>query len=335
MRNFLMTWAILALLAAGCGRELDTDTARSPKKFGRKDAQTALIDEGRQAYTTYCAGCHGPDGDGNGPAAGFLHPRPRNFQNASFKFSSTRAGSLPTDEDIKRSIRKGLKGTAMPDWPLLSDHTVESLVAYIKTFSSKWVERPTAARVPVVNDPYRAVADKSAAIQRGEGIYHGYAACWSCHPAYVPDARINEYLAAVELPTREGFRPGIEQSEAKVSGEGELIFPPDFRRDFVRGGMSVDDLYRSIAGGITGTAMPTWVDSMDLKSAHGGALVQPADLWATAYYVQSLIDQRPARITEGAVAVRPRPQTLYFNGEIPPPAEEPSSGKTDEVFEEE
>lgn len=330
----LLCGVSLFALLMGCEPGLDKDTSRTSSQSPRQGAADSLLIEGRQAYTTYCAGCHGTNGDGNGPAAGFLHPRPRNFQNASFKFSSTRAGSLPTDEDLKRSIRQGLRGTAMPDWPLLSEQTVDALVVYVKTFSPKWQERRPAARIPTVDDPYRGLADKSQAVQRGEMIYHGYANCWSCHPSYVSESTLNNHLEALESPRRQGFRPGLFESEGKVSGEGELIYPPDFRRDFVRGGMSVDDLYRSIAAGITGTAMPTWVDTMDIKAAHGGALVQPADLWAMAYYVQHLMQQRPARLAGGSFAVRTRPQTLYFHGEVPPPAQEPSTGKTDEVFEE-
>ncbi len=333
-------WVTVAVTAsmvcamAGCDRSLDLDTSRPTKSSPRRDAEASLLNEGQQAYTQYCAGCHGESGDGNGPAAGFLNPRPRNFQVASFKFSSTRAGSLPTDDDLKRTIRHGLRGSAMPDWPLLSEHTIEALIAHIKTFSPKWEERRPAPRIPFVNDPYRTVADKSAAERRGEAIYHGYAACWSCHPAYVSESKMNEYLRAVDLPERSAFRPNLNASEGKVSGEGELVYPPDFLRDFVRAGMTVDDLYRSIAAGITGTAMPTWVDSMNLQSSHGDVLIEPADLWALAYYVRSLLQQRPARLTEGSFQVRNRPQTLYFHGEIPPPAVDPVKTTTDEVFEE-
>lgn len=222
----------------------------------------------------------------------------------------------------------------MPDWPLLSEHTVDALVAYLKTFSPRWTEKPPAARIPLVDDPYRGQADKSGAIARGRAVYHGYAACWSCHAAYVSEKEINSYLAAAELPLREGFRANLHEPEAKVSSEGEWVYPPEFRRDFVRAGMSVDDLYRSIAAGITGTAMPTWVDAMDLRSAHGEVLVEPADLWAMAYYVRSLIQERPALLAAESVSIRSRPQTLYFGGAIPPPVELPAAETLGEEFEE-
>jgi cytochrome c553 len=327
-------WAA-ALLVVGCDRGLDLDTSRPTASSPRRGADASLLQEGRLAYATYCAGCHGETGDGNGPAAGFLNPRPRNFQNASFKFSSTRAGKLPTDDDLKRTIRNGLRGSAMPDWPLLSEHTVGALVAHIKTLSPKWTERKPASQIPLTNDPYRDLPDKSEAIARGEVVYHGYATCWSCHPAYVNEAKINEYRQMFETSAQTAFRPNLHLSEGKVSGEGELVYPPDFRRDFVRAGTDAGDLYRSISAGITGTAMPTWVDSMNLKSAHGDVLVKAEDLWAMAYYVRNLLQQRPAKLAEGKFIARPREQILYFNGEIPPPAEDPIKTTTDKEFIEE
>lgn len=325
-------WMVVLI---GCDQAPEPDTSRMATLGQRPGLHDSMVEDGRVAYEIYCAGCHGVTGDGNGPAAGFLRPRPRNFQTANFKFSSTRAGKLPTDEDLKRTIRSGLKGSAMPDWPLLSEHTVDALVGYIKTFSPKWRERQPASAIPRVDDPFRSVEDKSEAVRRGELVYHGYANCWSCHPAYVPEVKLNDLLEAMEVGRRESFRPGLNQSERTITGDGEVSYPPDFKRDFLRAGTSADDLYRSIAAGITGTAMPTWVDTMDIKSAHGDVLVQRADLWAIAYYVQSLVLQRPPRLSEGAFALRDRVQTLYFHGEIPPPAELPKPAVTDEVFEEE
>lgn len=337
-----MKWMLAAfcpvavmVVVVGCDQQIEQDTSRLEAIGQRPGLHTTMIEDGRKAYEAYCLGCHGANGDGNGPAAGFLHPRPRNFQLANFKFSSTRAGRLPTNEDIKRTIRQGLKGSAMPDWPLLPEQTVDALVVYIRTFSPKWHERQPASTIPRFDDPYRSVSDASAAVRRGELVYHGYANCWSCHPAYVPEPKLNDYLERMEVGRREAFRPGLNQSERTISSEGEVIFPPDFKRDFLRAGTTVDDLYRSIAAGITSTAMPTWVDTMDVKSAHGGILVEPTDLWAIAYYVQSLARQRPTKLGEGEFAVRDRGQTLYLHGEIPPPAEIPKPASTGEDFEEE
>lgn len=309
--------------ASGGGSSSSADVEMSrPSEFGfQTSVRTTLIDEGREAYETYCIGCHGAEGDGKGEAARFLHPRPRNFINARYKFSSTRAGRLPSDEDLRRTIVEGLKGSSMPGWDMIPARTVTALIAYIKTFSPKWTERSPASSIPFVDDPYRSDDDKSEAIARGEAVYHGYAKCWSCHPSYVDKGQLNEHLVTLEDNPRDSYRPNIHLSEGKPNAEGEMSYPPDFRRDFVRAGTGVEDLYRSIAAGITGTAMPTWIDSIDLPSEENPEekLVTRADVWAMAYYVQSLIKERSALLMPGDFEVRDRKQKILAVGEEPVP----------------
>lgn len=313
--------AIWLVMPCGCGGDEtpDADTSRASEFGFQTSVYTSQVEEGKRAYTTYCMGCHGEQGDGWGEAARFLHPPPRNFQTANFKFSSTRSGRLPTDDDLRRTITEGLKGSAMPGWDFLPPRTVTALISYIKTFSPKWVERKPAPRIPFVTDPYRKTDDKSEGIRRGEVIYHGYATCWTCHPSYVSKDRINDHLEAMQNPRRDAFRKGLFESEAKPNNEGEVIYPPDFRRDFVRSGADVEDLYRSIAAGITGTAMPTWIDSMEFDSpGEGGGLhIKQADIWAVAYYVQSLILERPAKFVDGVPPIRDRRQEIFPPGERP------------------
>lgn len=321
--TFLVGLPIVLILA--CDSRPDTDMSR-PSQFGfQKSVPDSLIDEGKIAYVEYCAGCHGVNGDGKGEAAVFLNPKPRDFVTANFKFSSTRFGELPTDEDLKRTLRNGLKGSAMPPFGLLSDRTLDSLVAYIKTLSPKWMEREPTAPIPFFGDPYASPERYEEAVRRGEMVYHGFATCWSCHPAYVSGEKVNEYLLALGGTPRETFRDAMDQPEGKLNEEGEMLYPPDFRRDFIRAGMTVRDLYRSISTGITGTAMPTWVDSMKLPGKNPGdpPLVTHDDLWAIAYYVQSLIAERPPLLDEKHAVVRDRPRPIYLHGEPPKPMEPP------------
>lgn len=320
---------VVLLCLAGCDTRKDTDTSR-PANFGfQASLGQSLIEEGRVNYARYCVGCHGDVGDGNGQAALFLNPKPRNFVNGIFKFSSTRSGQLPTDEDLKRTIRNGLRGSAMPSFALLPDRTLDALVAYIKTLSPKWKEREPAPRIPFVTDPFKREEDRAKAIARGEAVYHGYSICWSCHPSYVAEDKINEYIKSFGAPAREGFRPNMHQSEGKPNEEGEMVYPPDFKRDFVRSGAKVEDLYRSIAAGISGTAMPTWAESIELPGKKPGdpPLASQQDLWAMAYYVQSLLAQRPALLTPGQFALRDRPRPIYLHG-APPPSAQPTTPAT-------
>lgn len=273
-----------------------------------------MIRKGTMAYQTYCVGCHGENGDGQGEAAKFLHPKPRNFQTANYKFSSTRAGQLPTDTDLNRAIFSGLNGTAMPSYPLLPQKTIDALIQTIKTFSPKWNEKKSDEMIPFAD--YTFLADKTAAIARGEAIYHGYAKCWSCHPAYVSKEIINEYLVMMENSTQDVFRDRLFDSVGSLNSDNELIYATDFRRDVVRAGPEIYMLYQSIAAGITGSAMPTWVDSFDIASEKhpDQKLIQPSDLWAITYYVQDLIKHKPTKLAEDEVDVRDRSQTIYLHG---------------------
>lgn len=316
----ILAWAawLAASAMGGCGSEPpDPSMDRSrPSQFGfQKSTQASLVDEGRAAFEMYCVGCHGIQGDGRGEAAGFLDPRPRDFQAAEFKFNSRGIGELPTDDDLKRTIRNGLKGSAMPAFRLLQDRTLESLIAYVKTFSPRWEDEMSGQPITYVDDPWRMDEDKSEAIHRGEIVYHGYAGCWSCHPAYVPTEKIDEYLVVMNDEPRGAYREDIDTSIGKTNEEGNLLYPPDFKRDFVRSGMSLQDLYRSIGAGIQGSAMPKWLMSIEYQPDEDKPpLTTKADIWAMAYYIQDLIRQRPAKLDEGTFAVRNRPYVIYPGG---------------------
>ena len=44
-----------------------------------------LLAKGKSAFTVNCVPCHGEKGDGTGPAAAALEPKPRNFAKDEFK----------------------------------------------------------------------------------------------------------------------------------------------------------------------------------------------------------------------------------------------------------
>src|SRR6202048_2653022 len=89
---------------------------------------------GKALYRRYCIGCHGPAGDGEGENAAWVDPKPRDFTAAVFKCRSTPSGTLPTDEDLVSTVRRGIVNSNMPPWVPLPEQTAVDLVAYIKTF---------------------------------------------------------------------------------------------------------------------------------------------------------------------------------------------------------
>ncbi len=125
-------WKIITFLYDYTGQvprswELDTGTDKSIKNKHDADAaapQQAAQSSGggldetavTQIYEKRCAQCHGAEGDGTGPAADFMYPKPRDFTLAVFKYKTTHADSeLPTDDDLRKTIKDGIRGTAMPE----------------------------------------------------------------------------------------------------------------------------------------------------------------------------------------------------------------------------
>lgn len=86
----------------------------------------------RGLYRQHCVHCHGISGDGAGPTAAFLNPYPRDFRMGKFKWKSTKTGSPPTHDDLKRVITNGVPGTAMPSFKLLPEEEIEALTQYVK-----------------------------------------------------------------------------------------------------------------------------------------------------------------------------------------------------------
>src|SRR5262249_39663277 len=92
----------------------------------------AAAADGPRLYARHCQACHGEAGDGNGPAARVLYPRPRNFRGAKFRLVTTSNG-IPTDRDLLAVITRGMPGSAMFSFGHLSDADRAALVAHVRT----------------------------------------------------------------------------------------------------------------------------------------------------------------------------------------------------------
>src|SRR5688572_20107687 len=71
---------------------------------------------GKELYARWCSGCHGDGGAGDGFAAPYMIPRPRDLTLGNFYVRSTATGEVPTDADLRRTISDGFPGTAMSGW---------------------------------------------------------------------------------------------------------------------------------------------------------------------------------------------------------------------------
>jgi cytochrome c1 len=148
---------LLALVLACAGTSHETPASRA--KAGAK------------LYTQYCAECHGVDGKGLGPAAKSLGLVCRDFTAAIFEFRTTPSGYLPTDQDLYRTISKGIRLSMEPAKNMRPFKDLPSskrwaLVAYIKTFSPRWNDPEEHADPIVIPD---AGGDLTRASAVGEG----------------------------------------------------------------------------------------------------------------------------------------------------------------------
>ena len=87
-----------------------------------------LTQEPRGLYRQHCAHCHGVTGDGMGPTARFLNPYPRDYRPGIFKFKMTEKSDKPKKEDLLRTLKEGIPGTAMPSFMVLPEDELAALV---------------------------------------------------------------------------------------------------------------------------------------------------------------------------------------------------------------
>jgi cytochrome c oxidase cbb3-type subunit I/II len=223
-----------------------------------------FIEYGKEVYERRCVGCHGPKGDGNGPAASFFDVRPRNFTTGTFKFRSTPSGSLPTDGDLLRTLTDGVRGTPMPTWHELQEKDRLAVIQYVKyelTVDRSDPKKPTAYFVqeepqpPIyVGSPPKPTAELLA---KGKQLWVDVK-CAQCHG----DGGKGDGPSAGELKDDWGFP----------------IRPADLTTGRFKSGPGVADIYRTMTTGLNGTPMPSFASTLSSDQ----------DRWALAYYVVAL-----------------------------------------------
>jgi len=205
---------------------------------------------GRQVYERYCIQCHGARGDGAGEVARWSQPKPRDFRQGVFKFSSTRYGSLPTTADLDRVIQDGLYGTRMPPFAALSTRERRDVIAFLQTLSPRWrTEQPaTPIAIPAEPSPTRE------SVTQGRELFE--ANCSKCH----------------------GDGTGNGASGGKLVDDwGVAITPANLTLGRGKWARSARDIYLRAMNGINGTPMP-----------ESGDALSPDQVWQVAHYVQAL-----------------------------------------------
>lgn len=234
-------------------------------------------------YAQHCAACHGEKGDGQGIAARFLLPKPRDFQAGHFRLVTTSNG-VPTISDLDAVIGRGMPGSAMPPWPNLNEADRKLLAERLIEFRREAIrnrERALAAEdeeevdEDELNDLVRALTTPGPSIEvpqlseptieavgRGKQLYLT-SGCASCHGNEGRGDGQQEMVDAEGLPTR----------------------PRDLTKGIFKGSPDVKSVYLRTQAGMPGSPMPAT-----------GKLT-PEQIEDLVHFVRSLSDEETRKAT--------------------------------------
>jgi len=277
----------------------------------------------RGLFRQHCAACHGVSGDGAGPNARLLNPYPRDFRNGVFKYTSTLAGAKPAREDLLRTLRRGIPGTAMPAFSQLPEHELDAVVEYVKYLSIRGETGLFLFRLIVDEDEYlpldyvamELVADEiawygtlwaeadgqqvvppprprvdtpellAASVAAGRELYASKdAECVKCHgPEGRGDGEETE-LYDEWNERKKGVTPELTRKLAeRFTLPIQKLRPRDYTEGIYRGGERPIDLYWRIHVGIKGTPMPAAGPAPGSEGVY-----TPEEIWHVVDYLLSL-----------------------------------------------
>ena len=216
-----------------------------------------VIAKGKAIFNRSCVLCHGIKGKGDGPAAFFfasyVAPRPRDFNQDVFKFRTTPFETLPTDEDLFRTVTNGVAGY-MPPFEGLTEEERWQVIAYVKSFNPKFKTQPR----PQVTVNFPKVPSSPESIAAGREFFKLH--CLICHG---PNAKGD----------------GMVFQQGALKGFFDLPIQP---RDLsnlpsFKTGSSPQDIFRTIMTGMH--QMPSFAELVEEKEEVG---------WNVVNYILSL-----------------------------------------------
>ncbi|MFQ5481616.1 MAG: c-type cytochrome [Nitrospinaceae bacterium] len=239
--------------------------------------QEDKLEKGKKVYFKRCVWCHGVEGGGDGPSADRLFTRPRNFINGTFKIRWTDSGELPRDQDLVRTVKNGLPGSAMPAWgEFLAEDEILSVVQFVKSLvqDRDWKDEDEEINLMDfggysngenpwgVKGPY-FVGIPQEAIDQGREIFQKNK-CWECHGG-------------------EGRGDG---NPTMKDDWGFPILAADWQqcwnfRGSRRNAFDPFNVVRAVSTGLNGTPMPNFREKITVE-----------DRWKLAAFVNSLCPRK-------------------------------------------
>lgn len=243
---------------------------------------------GRVVYERHCVGCHGKEGRGDGAAARFLDPLPRDFHSGKFKFRSTPYGEMPLPEDVLRTVTCGLPGSSMPGFPLVSEVDRRDVVACVLRFARLGRANQLAAAAVTEGDlaPGDVVREIPAIAARVEAMSAIRRIPVPAEPPATPEsvARGGEQFQKLCAACHGARGVGDGNSSYTLRDwQDAPIRPRDFTAGVFRSGSTPEDVYTRIRTGLSGTPMPAYTAQTD------------TEVWELTQFILSLKDPAAAK----------------------------------------
>lgn len=281
----------------------NTGTYDVPKLIGAADMPTEQLRHGQTVYQDHCVQCHGVSGDGDGPAAIYLYPRPRDYRKGMFKFITTPYGAKPVRSDLVRTVRQGIRGTSMPAFSLLPAADLEAVVDYVLVLTHRGE----------LEELLLAMADSEETIDRDmvkEESLPTIVNRWNEADDTVVQPLTRQPKFTMEHVER-GKKAFLTKGCSKCHGEdgrgqtadnigqdgwGFGTRAADLTSGMLHGGQEPIDIYRRIYSGINGTPMPGFAASLQ---------EEPDTLWDLVAYVKFVSGRRREGTIPAPGAIRP------------------------------
>jgi DMSO reductase family type II enzyme heme b subunit len=276
----LLTTAFGVILVSGItgGVTSAADTLPAGFKTGAlaPEPSADMIEAGKRVYFTKCVWCHGVDGAGDGPGADRLWPRPRNFNQGTFKIRHTASGELPLfdakkpvpgQNDLFETVTHGLPGSAMPSWEgILTEEQRLQVLSFVTTQlvkDRKFTDQKSESQTILQMGDLKPIAPTEESLKKGAELVVEKK-CVECHGA---DGRGDGN--AFNLKDDWGFSIQPANWHKCWNFRGSRQDP-----------YNVKNIFRTFSTGVNGTPMPSFADNTTVE-----------ERWHIANFVNSLCER--------------------------------------------
>ncbi|NOS79949.1 MAG: c-type cytochrome, partial [Nitrospira sp.] len=278
--KFLTTAFGIILVSGISGGMAFAADAALPAGFKKGDLapepSADMIEAGKRVYFTKCVWCHGVDGAGDGPGADRLWPRPRNFNQGTFKIRHTASGELPLfdakkpvpgQNDLFETVTHGLPGSAMPSWEgILTEEQRLQVLSFVTTQlvkDRKFTDKQSESQTILQLNDLKPIPASEESLKKGAELIVEKK-CIECHGV---EGRGDGN--AFNLKDDWGFSIQPANWHKCWNFRGSRQDP-----------YNVKNIFRTFSTGVNGTPMPSFADNSTVE-----------ERWHIANFVNSLCER--------------------------------------------